>query len=263
MNAVFKDSAPIDALVVDDEPLACANLRALLGGFDNWRLVGEAGSGAAALEAIEASRPQVVFLDIRMPGLDGLRVARFLSAMEKPPLVVFATAFEEHALDAFDVEAADYLVKPLGLERFVTCVRRLERRLRMEREPGPVAPQTATPQSATPTTDGVETLAVRSVGRVRLIAVDDIHWIGAAGNYVRLYLETKCYLHRATLSALERQLPADRFVRIHRSTVVNRRQVAELRTSVSGRYQVVLEDGTELEISQRFKQRVFAQLMPR
>lgn len=249
---------PIDALVVDDEPLARANLRALLRGFDNWRLVAEAGSGAAALEAIENHQPQVVFLDIRMPGLDGLQVARFLSAMGRPPLVVFATAFEEHALHAFDVEAADYLVKPLGLERFVTCVRRLERRLQQPRDRKPAAEQ-----AVAPPTEGVDTLAVRSVGRVRLISVDDIHWMGAAGNYVRLYLATQCYLHRAALSALERQMPVGRFVRIHRSTLVNKHQVAELRTSVSGRYQVVLKDGTELEISQRFKQRVFAQFMPR
>lgn len=253
-------TSPIRAIVVDDEFLARANMRALLDGQGDWILVGEYDSGARALEAIRSDPPEVVFLDIRMPGLDGLQLAEALGEVEPRPVVVFATAFEEHALEAFAVEAADYLLKPIDQGRFAMTVRRLARRLR----PGPLAggAERSVAVASLATADGAQTLAVRSVGRVRLVAVEDIHWIAAAGNYVRLYLAETCHLHRSTLAALETQLPSGRFLRIHRSTLINRGEVAELRTSVAGRYQVVLKDGTELEISQRFKQRVFAALMP-
>lgn len=288
-------SDPIRALVVDDEPLARVNLRALLSREAGWLLVQECANGRAALQAMQQHRPDVVFLDIRMPGLSGLEVAEQLSRLQPPPLVVFATAFEEHALDAFAVEAADYLVKPFDQERFLITVRRLERRLRrvspnptqalgetveavgLKMTAAPAAGAAATPLSSalavSPTGEltapsgsrseqGITTLAVRSVGRVRLVEVADIHWLGAAGNYVRLYLSETCFLHRATLGSLEKDLPSSRFLRIHRSTLVNRSQVVELRTSVAGRYQLVLRDGTELEISQRFKRQVFAALLP-
>ncbi|MEM7585371.1 MAG: LytTR family DNA-binding domain-containing protein [Acidobacteriota bacterium] len=262
-------SSEIRALVVDDEPLARVNLRALLDQQQGWTLAGEAGSGPEARVEIERVRPDVVFLDVRMPGLSGLEVAKLLRDAEPCPLIVFATAFEEYAVDAFEVEATDYLIKPFERERFSTTLRRLERRL--ERDRNGVAPQTVPLQTvplqtatsgppAAPETP--PTLAVKSVGRVRLVQVEDIYWVAAAGNYARLYLADACYLHRTTLAALEQQLASEGFVRIHRSTMINRRRVAELRTSVAGRYQVVLIDGTELEISQRFKQRVFSTLMP-
>ncbi len=249
----------IRALVVDDEPLARVNLRALLAHQASWSLVGEAGSGPEACLEIERLRPDVVFLDVRMPGQSGLAVAKLLNHTEPRPLVVFATAFEEHAVEAFEVEAADYLIKPFDRERFLVTVHRLERRLRRQTGSGTERPPTVDAKEATESTS---TLAVKSVGRVRLVKVSDIYWLAAAGNYVRLYLADACYLHRATLTSLERELDSGSFLRIHRSTMIHRDQVAELRTAVSGRYQVVLLDGTELEISQRFKQRVFSALMP-
>ncbi|MEM9594419.1 MAG: LytTR family DNA-binding domain-containing protein [Acidobacteriota bacterium] len=295
---------PIRALLVDDEALARANLRALLGDHGGWRVVGEASSGPEALRSIHRLMPDVIFLDIRMPGQGGLEVARSLGLGGEgegspwpvaTPLVVFATAFGEHAVEAFEVEAADYLVKPIDRGRFRETVGRLERRVRerrlLEHRPpehegggggetpaaearGPAqglgaAPSTETFAAEAPVAAGeapprhVTTLAVKSVGRVRLVDVADIQWIGAAGNYVRLYLVgERCLLHRATLSSLERDLDPGLFLRIHRSTMVNRREVAELQTSIHGRPQMRLRDGTELEISQRFKPRVFAELMP-
>lgn len=264
-------SSLLRALVVDDERLARVNLRSLLETQPGWSLVGECASGASAIEAIQLERPDVVFLDIRMPGLDGLQVAKLLAEMEPRPLVVFATAFEEHALEAFSVEAADYVLKPFDQMRFLVTLKRLERRLQGHLRSSPTdggeswlneAVEDVTTAATGHTGIPPQTLAVRSVGRVRLIAVADIHWIGAAGNYVRLYLADSCFLHRATLASLENELEADTFLRIHRSTMVNRRQVVELKTSIAGRYQLALRDGTELEISQRFKQRVFAALMP-
>lgn len=271
----------IRALVVDDEHLARMNLRSLLAQQRGWALVAEATTGSEATEVIRHWRPDVVFLDIRMPGLSGLAVAKQLTDIVPRPLVVFATAFEEHALEAFEAEAADYLLKPFPLERFLETVRRLERQLDApharrapgvsgqaeshDRQPPPDRPQWApasrrAPGHGTPS-GSARVLSVKSVGRVRLVPVTDVQWIGAAGNYVRLYVADACYLHRATLASMESSLGGDEFVRVHRSTLVNRAQVAELRTSVAGRYQVVLRDGTELEIAQRFKTRVFAKLL--
>ncbi len=255
----------IRALVVDDEHLARMNLRSLLARQQGWTLVAEATTGPEATEAIRQWRPDVVFLDIRMPGLSGLAVARQLAGLGRRPLVVFATAFEEHALEAFEVEAADYLIKPFSLERFLETVCRLERRLgrapeALDRASGRHASGHRARERGASSSSG-RVLSVKSVGRVRLVPVDDVHWIGAAGNYVRLYVANACYLHRATLASMERDLGGDDFVRVHRSTLVHRAQVAELRTSAAGRYQVVLRDGTELEIAQRFKTRVFATLL--
>lgn len=256
---------PIRALVVDDEPLARVNLEVLIADHPGWRVVGLAASGREAIGELKRTAPDVLFLDIRMPGLSGIDLARSLATLPDPPLVVFATAFEHHAIEAFEVEAADYLVKPFVAERFAQTLRRLERRLRRREERRrSEGPPEKSRGSGHPEGDGspqAPCLAVRSVGRVRLVEIASIEWIAAAGNYVRLYLADACYLHRATLSSLERELDPKSFLRIHRSTMIHRAQVAELRTSVAGRYLVVLKDGTELEISQRFKQRVFAELV--
>lgn len=277
------------ALIVDDEPLARVNVEVLLRRQRGWRVVGEAASGREALEELERVRADVLFLDIRMPGLNGLDLARTLATLHEPPLVVFATAFEQHALEAFEVEAVDYLIKPFVERRFAQTLRRLERRIQRRRDAASAGSQgTASRDLAAPPSEAsglrmeqqrvekgkslaegaagkspAACLAVRSVGRVRLVEISSIQWIAAAGNYVRLYLAEACYLHRATLSSLERELDPSEFLRIHRSTMIQKAQVSELRTSVAGRYQVVLRDGTELEISQRFKQRVFAQLVGR
>lgn len=245
----------IRVVVVDDEELARAHLRSLFAEVDGWQVVGEAASGQTACQLLEGLEPDVVFLDIRMPGPSGLEIAKVLHRGEARPLVVFATAFDDHALEAFEVEAADYLLKPFDKRRFQASILRLERRLR-----APVA--SAPPAVESPATPGPQTLAVKSVGRVRLVRVADLHWVAAAGNYVRLYLAERCLLHRSTLAALERELDPRLFVRIHRSTLVHRGQVEEIRSSAAGRCQAVLRDGTELEISQRFRRRALEALLP-
>ncbi|MEM1182465.1 MAG: LytTR family DNA-binding domain-containing protein [Acidobacteriota bacterium] len=250
----------IRAVIVDDEALGRAHVRSLLTGADGWQVVGEAANGSEAAEVIAALSPDVVFLDIRMPGLSGLQVAETLATVKRPPLVVFATAFDGHALQAFEVEAADYLLKPFDRGRFRASLGRLERRLRRrEASGGAETPEAPAPDAAG---SGVQQLAVKSVGRVRLVDVGDIVWVAAAGNYVRLYLDERCLLHRSTLAGLERDLDPELFLRIHRSTLVQRRHVAEIRSSAAGRSQVVLHDGTELEISQRFRARALDALLP-
>jgi len=264
-------SRDIRAVLADDEPLARVNLKSLLAPLPGWTLVGEAGSGPEACQVISETEPDVVFLDIRMPGLTGLEVAERLIESDSSPLVVFATAFDEHALEAFAVEAADYLLKPFDRERFNTAVRRLEGRLlqrRKARELSLLGVNSTTAEaldsqtSPPPSFVRGPTLAVKSVGKVRLVDVDEIQWIGAAGNYVRLYLGDTCLLHRATLASLQEKLDPARFLRIHRSTLVRKDQVVEIRNSIVGRSQIVLRDGTELEVSQRFRQKVIASLLP-
>lgn len=260
-------------VIADDEPLARLDLRSWIEDQTGWRLLAEAESGPAACQAIETHRPQVVFLDIRMPGQSGIDVARVIQGMDPRPLVVFATAFDDHALEAFEVEAVDYLLKPFDRERFAATVQRLERRLnKFFSEPSPTvspailsSPTSASsaPKPLEATTDDAQSvLAVRSVGRVRLVPVDQIHWIAAAGNYVRLYLDDACMLHRATLASMEKLLSDREFMRIHRSTLVHRRQVVEIRSVALDRSRVVLKDGTELDISQRFRKRVLQGLVP-
>ncbi|MEM9552759.1 MAG: LytTR family DNA-binding domain-containing protein [Acidobacteriota bacterium] len=258
-----KDDATktIGALIVDDEPPARRGLCALLDARAGWRVLGEAATGPSALGALETLTPDVVFLDICMPGLDGLAVARALRRWSRPPLVVFTTAFEEHALAAFEVEAVDYLLKPFDDERFALSAGRVERLL-AALTPAGRGSEAETPRSQSTPRSGTRSLAVRSVGRVRLVDVAEIQWVAAAGNYVRLYLGGRCLLHRATLASLEATLDPDAFVRIHRSTLVHRDQVVELRTPIPGRAQVVLRDGTELEVSQRHRRRAFALLVP-
>ncbi len=249
-------------VIADDEVLARIHLRSFFESCEGWRVVGEAASGTEACQLIESLRPDVIFLDIRMPGQTGLGVAKTLSQVDHRPLVVFATAFDEHAVEAFEVEAADYVLKPFDRQRILASVSRLERRLRLPLDPPPLGPNDPSRQRPATEPTGALTLAVKSVGRVRLVDVADVQWIAAAGNYVRLYLDEACVLHRATLAALESQLDTHSFVRIHRSTMVHRGQVVEIRSSAAGRSQVVLRDGTELEISQRFRQRALEALLP-
>ncbi|MEL7060293.1 MAG: LytTR family DNA-binding domain-containing protein [Acidobacteriota bacterium] len=262
-NAAGTDPTVWTAVVVDDERLARLNLQTLLARSPRWTLVAEATTGLEALEKVADLTPHAVFLDIRMPGLDGLELAAVLSRLARPPLVVFVTAYGEHALEAFAVEATDYLTKPFDDERFERTLLRLERRLAARRR-SVDGVERALPEDAraTPERGEAPTLAVKSLGRVRLVRVAEIEWIAAAGNYVRLYLGDACLLHRATLSSLAAELADEGFVRIHRSTLVRRDRVVELRTPVAGRALVVLSDGTELDISQRFRQRAFEQLLP-
>jgi two-component system LytT family response regulator len=236
-------------LVVDDEPTARQRLARLLGEIPDVRVVGESPSGRDALRDARALAPDVVFLDVSMPGLDGIAVARRLGADrgEVAPLVVFVTAHDEHALEAFRLHAADYVLKPLERERLRDAVEHARVAVRRARMEG----------SAPPTADGAAPrpprLAVRDGHRTHLVPIAEILWVESFGNYTRVYTPAARYLHRETMARLTAQLAPHGFVRIHRGTIVNASRIVRLRPGGSGQYQAYLDTGQRLRVSRTFR----------
>jgi two-component system, LytTR family, response regulator len=246
----------VRTLIVDDEPLARERVRQLLAGEDDVLVVGEAGGGEEALRAIAELDPHLVFLDIQMPGVDGLAVARALNG-NVLPVLVFVTAYSEYACDAFNARALDYLLKPLERERFLQALERAReeicaRELLLSRQPaaGELPPLLGR--------GGHERFAVRSGGRIVFLKVSDVRWFEAAGNYVRLHSGEVTHVVRATLTAVEGWLDPEQFVRIHRSLIVNLDWVEEVRPWFHGEFAVLLRDGEHLNLSRTYRPRVEA-----
>ena len=251
--APLEPSATIRTLVVDDEPLAREGLRLLLAADPEVELIGEAGSGKEAVAAIDRLKPDLVFLDVQMPELDGFSVLR---AAKHLPEVVFVTAYDKYAIDAFRVHALDYLLKPFDDARFKDALEAAKRHLRLERvsrlseqivellgkDPKPGAPAEERPAPA-------NRLAIKDTGRVVFLDAEDIDWIESADYYVQLHTAKKVYLHRETMQSLEGRLDPKKFVRIHRTAIVNVRRVKELRSEGRRDLVAVLADGTELKVS--------------
>ena len=224
------------ALVVDDEQPALEELSWLLRQDTRVREVRTASSGADALRALDAGDVDVVFSDISMPGLDGMELARVIARFSQRPQVVFVTAHDKHAVDAFAVEATDYVMKPVRADRLAEAVRRVV----AAREPGPAAPRSEPDD---------ETIPVELAGVTRFVARSRIRYAQAQGDYARLHTDTGSHLVRIPLSTLEERWAAAGFVRIHRSTLVSLPHVREVRME-HGRCSVVLED-VELQVSRR------------
>jgi two-component system LytT family response regulator len=242
----------IRAAIVDDEPLARERLRTLLRAEGDVSVVAECAEGRAAVRAIETHRPDVVFLDVQMPEMDGFAVLQALSP-RRVPNVVFVTAYDKYALQAFDVHAVDYLLKPFDRDRF----RRALARVRAAVEAGePPTPRLLALLERLRREGRLDRLVVKSRGRIVFLRADEIDWIEAAGNYVRVHAGKEAHLMRETLGTLEERLDHGRFVRIHRSTIVNLDSVKELVPSFHGDYVVRLRDGTELVLSRSFRGRV-------
>jgi two-component system LytT family response regulator len=242
----------IRAVLVDDEPLARAGLRELLSAVSDVTIVGEAGDGDAAVALIEEARPDLVFLDIEMPGRSGLDVVRAASARHLPA-IVFVTAHDRFALEAFEVAALDYLLKPPSAERLETALERVRRELATDR---PQAEVIAGLLDRTEPGSAPGRLVIRDRGRYLLLPHDEIDWIAASGNYVELHAGGRSYLHRETMAALEARLDPARFRRIHRSTLVNLDRVRSIAPDAAGDFQLTLTDGTLLRMSRRFRDRV-------
>jgi two-component system, LytTR family, response regulator len=245
----------IRVLIVDDEPPARSKLRRFLAGEPEVEVVGEAESGADAVAAIEALRPDLVFLDVQMPGLDGFGVLAELAG-EALPGVVFVTAFDEYALRAFEVNAVDYVLKPFDAERFRSALARAKERLRQAGAAELDRRLRAVLAQVRPPPEYLERLLVRSGERAFFLELSEVSWIAAEQNYVRLHAAGTSHLVRGTLAALEERLDPRRFLRIHRSTIVNAAHVRELRPWSHGDYRVVLRDGTELTLSRRYRDRL-------
>lgn len=239
----------IRAVIVDDERLAREKIRTFAAAHDDVSIVAECANGAAAIEAIRATKPDVVFLDVRMPRMDGFGVLRQLRRDELPH-IVFVTAHGEHAIEAFEVEAMDYLLKPFDRRRFDQTLDRIRREGRAREE-------LDLRERLTQLLDRFEPRLTQFVvtQKERMLFIDaaDVSWIGAEGKYVRLHTASGSHLLREAIGDLERRLDANEFLRIHRSTIVQTKRVKEIHRGVGDDYVVLLHDGTKLAMSRRFR----------
>jgi two-component system LytT family response regulator len=243
----------IRTVIVDDEELARERLRSLLTRQPEIEIVGEAADGRSAVDLIDRLKPDLLFLDVQMPELNGFEV---LSAVDDPPNVVFVTAHDKFALKAFDVHAVDYLLKPFDRERFLTALERAVAKVR-EQKPGAARAQAAAVlEEVKPAAKGVERLLVKSQGKVLLVKTADIDWVEAADNYVSLHLGREIHMMRETMNSLEGRLPAEKFMRISRSTIVNVDRIQELEPMFHGEYIVVLKSGTKLTLSRTYRDKL-------
>ncbi|MGH8157390.1 MAG: LytR/AlgR family response regulator transcription factor [Rhodanobacter sp.] len=236
----------IRTVLVDDEVLARLALRQALAAHAEVEIVGECGNAAEATQAVRALQPDLLFLDIQMPGMDGFGLLHEL-APDRLPMVVFATAFAEHALRAFDAQALDYVLKPIEQARFDQAMARVNQHWQ-----GLYG--STEPLSVVAGADGyAQRLSVRSGEHIRVIATCDIDWIRADGNYLHLHVGGTRLLHREPLQHLLAMLDPARFLRIHRGIVVNVERIAEVHPLFQGNADVVLRDGTRLSLSRRFR----------
>jgi two-component system, LytTR family, response regulator len=246
-------------LLVDDEPVARRRLRRLLRNHTDVAVTGECGDGASAVDAVRRLAPDVVLLDVQMPELDGFGVLQALPA-DRLPEIIFITAHDRYAVRAFDVHAVDYLLKPVDGERLAEAIGRARERLAARRA-APADPRLlalladlASPRKY------LTRLPVRIDGRIVVVALADVDWIGAADNYVTLHASGREYLLRDTMGRLERELDPQRFVRIHRSTIVQIDRIRELVPDFHGDFTVRLGDGTTLALSRSYRARVASAL---
>ncbi|MGH7528318.1 MAG: LytR/AlgR family response regulator transcription factor [Gemmatimonadales bacterium] len=261
-------TSPIRVLIADDEPAARRTIQLLLAGDSDFQVLGECADGLQTLEAIVRLRPDLVFLDVQMPRRDGFEVLARLPP-GWAPLIIFVTAFDEYTLRAFDVHAADYLLKPFSDHRFHAAVAHAKERLRQRsaadlerlltfvRELGALAsgpdgwPGPGVEAAASP-----DRIAIRTAQGALLIAMDDIEWVEARGDYVRLHSVGRADLVREPISGVERRLPPSRFIRIHRSTIVNIARLKEIKLLPSGEQVAVLQSGVRCRVSRSGRERL-------
>ncbi len=227
-------------MIVDDEPMARASIAALLEQDAETEVVAECSSGTEAIVAIRAARPELLFLDVQMPGCDGFEVLEQLGTAA-PKAVIFVTAYDRYALKAFEANALDYLLKPFDDSRFGKALDRAKAILRNR-----VAPNSS--------------LLVKSAGRVTILKIGEIDWIEAADYYACLHVGGKAHLLRRSIAELEQDLDASRFSRIHRSTIVNLEQVRTIELDLNGDYEVVLRNGVRLRLSRTYREQLQSKL---
>jgi two-component system LytT family response regulator len=243
----------IRTLIVDDEPLAREGLRVRLGLERDIQLVGEAADGPAAIELIRSELPDLVLLDVQMPGMDGFEVLTRI-ADECLPSVIFVTAHDRYAVRAFEVHAVDYLLKPLDGGRLRDAVERVRRTLNSGQSgPGEGLVNLIASREKSSDRTPVRRWAVREDEHFVLLRAEEVDWIEAAANYVRFHARGKVYLLRATMAQLEEELDPRRFARIHRSTIVNLDRVREIRPEWHGDYDVLLTTGDVLRLGRRYR----------
>lgn len=244
----------IRALVVDDEPLARERVRRLLEADGDVVVVGECKDGFEAVRAIEEQSPDLLFLDVQMPGKDGFGVLTDIPA-EKTPVVIFLTAYNQYAVRAFESAALDYLLKPFDEERFSKSLKRAKTQLKNsaqieESDESPTAMPDVVSAEDSP---HLERIIIHTGGRVLFRNTSEIDWIEAYGNYVRLHFGKSAYLLRETIGNLEARLDESKFTRIHRSTIVQIDRIREMQPQLGGQHRAILSDGTKLTLSRRYR----------
>jgi two-component system, LytTR family, response regulator len=241
------------ALIVDDEPLARRGVVLRLRAFADIEIIGECNNGPAAVRKILELAPDLVFLDVQMPGMDGFEVLRALPAAAMPT-VIFLTAHEQHALRAFEVHALDYLLKPIDDARFAAAVGRARRML--EATARASAAERVLQMLARTGEKKATRFAVQTGSRIQVVPAEDVDWIAASGDYVALHVNGRSHLVRETMNSLERRLDTTEFLRIHRSRFVQARRIVELRAIDNREFIVRLADGSEHRSSRTYAERL-------
>jgi two-component system LytT family response regulator len=245
----------IRTVIVDDEPLARRGIRAQLKEEEDIEIVAECRNGLEAVAAIEKQAPDLVFLDVQMPELDGFGVLKAVG-VDHMPAVIFVTAYDQYALRAFDVHALDYLLKPVDAERFAGAMQRARKQIEhhgvqdLNQRLQNFLDDVQSKQKFT------ERLVIKSGGRIFFLNVEEIDWIEAADNYVRVHAGRDSHLLRETMNSLENRLNPEHFLRIHRSRIINIRQIKELQPLFRGEYDITLRDGTRLESGRGYRDRL-------
>ena len=263
-----KMSGKIKTLIVDDEPLARRNLRLLLSKDPQIEILDECRNGREAVKAINTLSPDLIFLDIQMPEMDGFDVLAHVGP-ENIHAIIFVTAFDQYALKAFDVHALDYLLKPFDDERFAHALQRAKTQIeareinRLSKRLLALLEERESERKTPPEQSSYLTrVMIKAAGRVVLLKVDEIDFIEADGNYAKLHVGRKAHLLREKMNDLEGQLDPARFVRIHRSVIVNLDRIKEMHPHFNGDYIVVLEDGRQLRLSRTRREHLEAKLKP-
>lgn len=251
----------IRAAIVDDEDLGRRKIIRMLREDPEVEIVGEFSGGESAVKSLRETKPELLFLDIKMPEMDGFALLRELSG-SFTPIVIFVTAFDQHAVQAFQVHALDYLLKPFDRGRFQDALRRAKDQVRQRRN-GSINQKllellNSSNHPSSPSSR--ERIMVKSAGRISFLRTEEIDWIEAQGDYVRLWAQGRKFLIREKIGDMEQQFSSDRFIRIHRSTIVNVERIKEMQPLFYGEYAVILHDGTRLTLSRSFRERVFTRL---
>lgn len=253
--------ARIRTVVVDDEPAARRGVRLLLERDPSIEIVGEAGGGGEAAELILREQPALAFLDVQMPGGDGFETLAKVGP-GAAPVIVFVTAYDEHALRAFDVNAVDYLLKPYDDARFAAALQRAKDAVRRRSAETVDARLTQLLEyfETNAAAAGTDRILVKSSGEIFFLKAEEIDWIEAEGDYMKFHVAGKTHLMRETMARLEARLNPKQFIRIHRSTIVNADRLRKLSPSFAGEYAVILQDGTKLKLSRGYHERIAALL---
>ncbi len=248
-------NAQIRALIVDDEALARKFIRRMLKEDREIEIIGEAGNGKEAATLIRKHHPDIVFLDVQMPEMDGFAVLE--SIHEQLPEIIFTTAYEQYAIRAFELHALDYLLKPFDQTRFKDALHYAKEHFRSTRDQDRRLQVDALLQSIRNKPQFLERIVIKSGGRITFLNTRDINWIEADDKYVHLHTAKAKPMVRQTLSAMESQLDPKRFRRIHRSAIVNVERIKELQPLFNGEHSVVLENGTKLSLSRNYRDKLF------